>query len=48
MSLGYEIGTIMRRTSTLIQNEARDVTVKFDDVEHLGNFIQVGALRNAA
>eukprot|EP00775_Hariotina_reticulata_P011482 gene11482-11626_t len=41
MSLGYEIGTIMRRTSTLIQNAARDITVKFDDVEHLGKFIQV-------
>lgn len=41
MALGYEIGTVMRRTSTFMTSEAGDLTVKFDDVEHLGKFIQV-------
>jgi hypothetical protein len=41
MALGYEIGTVMRRTSTLMTSSSGDVTVKFDDVEHLGNYIQV-------
>jgi hypothetical protein len=42
MALGYEIGTVMRRTSTLMTSSAGEVTVKFDDVEHLGKFVQVG------
>lgn len=41
MALGYEIGTVMRRTSTIMTSETGGVTVKFDDVEHLGKFIQV-------
>lgn len=42
MALGYEIGTVMRRTSTLMTSQSGDLTVKFDDVEHLGKFVQVG------
>lgn len=41
MSLGYQIGTIMRRTSNLMRNGGGDITVKFDDVENLGKFVQV-------
>jgi hypothetical protein len=32
---------VMRRTSTPMTSSSGDVTVKFDDVEHLGNYIQV-------
>lgn len=39
MALGYEIGTIMKRTSTSYHNE--EVSVKFDDIEGLGQFVQV-------
>lgn len=45
MALGYEIGTIMRRTSTIMAAPSGDVTVKFDDVENLGRFVQVGFCR---
>ena len=42
MSLGYQIGTIMRRTSTCLHAEEEDgPLVKLDDVEGLGMFIQV-------
>lgn len=44
MSLGYQIGTIMRRTSTLVKSSGGDITVKFDDVENLGKFVQVGKM----
>ena len=40
MALGYEIGTIMKRTSTLVCDGA--VSVKLDDIEGMTHqFIQV-------
>eukprot|EP00882_Tetradesmus_deserticola_P011951 GHRQ01012648.1.p1 GENE.GHRQ01012648.1~~GHRQ01012648.1.p1 ORF type:complete len:455 (+),score=199.18 GHRQ01012648.1:129-1493(+) len=44
MSLGYQIGTIMRRTSTIVSTSDDSTSVKFDDVENLGKFVQVSAL----
>ena len=42
MALGYEIGTIMKRTSTLMSDGA--VSVKLDNIEGMTHqFIQVGA-----
>jgi hypothetical protein len=41
MSLGYQIGTIMRRTSTIVSSGDGGTSVKFDDVENLGKFVQV-------
>ncbi len=41
MALGYEIGTIMKRTSTVYSDDA--LTVKLDDIEGMDRqFIQVG------
>lgn len=49
MALGYEIGTIMRRTSQVlsVSGLADELQVKLDEVEGLGSFIQVrrGAAR---
>ncbi len=42
MALGYEIGTIMKRTSVLFEADG-EVTIKFDDVEGLGQYVQVRA-----
>jgi predicted lipoprotein len=42
MSLGYQIGTIMRRTSTIVSTSDGATSVKFDDVENLGKYVQVG------
>lgn len=39
MALGYEIGTIMKRTSFIFTSD--DVTVKLDTIENLGQFVQV-------
>uniref|UniRef100_A0A383VV85 CYTH domain-containing protein n=1 Tax=Tetradesmus obliquus TaxID=3088 RepID=A0A383VV85_TETOB len=41
MSLGYQIGTIMRRTSTIVSGADGVTSVKFDDVEGLGKYVQV-------
>jgi hypothetical protein len=41
MSLGYQIGTIMRRTSTIVSSCDGVTSVKFDDVENLGKYVQV-------
>jgi hypothetical protein len=41
MSLGYQIGTIMRRTSTIVSSGDGGTSVKFDDVENLGKYVQV-------
>jgi hypothetical protein len=41
MSLGYQIGTIMRRTSTIVSSGDDVTSVKFDDVENLGKYVQV-------
>jgi hypothetical protein len=39
MALGYEIGTIMKRTSTVYSDDC--LTVKLDDIEGMGRqFIQ--------
>lgn len=39
MALGYEIGTIMKRTSTVYSDDT--LTVKLDDIEGMGRtFIQ--------
>lgn len=35
---------MVRRTSTLMTSSSGDAKVKFDDVEHLGNYIQVCGL----
>lgn len=43
MALGYEIGTIMRRRSTMFKSGDGEVTVKLDEIENLGDFVQVGA-----
>jgi adenylate cyclase class IV len=45
MALGYEVGTVMRRTSTQMTSVTSDLTVKLDDVAHLGTFVQVRAAR---
>lgn len=42
MALGYEIGTIMRRKSILFKSADEELTVKLDDIENLGEFVQVG------
>lgn len=46
MALGYTIGTIMKRTSTVLtaahsDKDGSEVTVKFDDIEQLGRFVQI-------
>lgn len=41
----YEIGTIMRRTSHQLHAAGGDVTVKVDEVDGLGQFVQV-SLKN--
>ena len=41
MALGYCIGTIMKRSSTILAQDG--VTVKVDDVAGLGQFVQVCA-----
>lgn len=47
MALGYEIGTIMRRTSRAFSNG--HLTVKFDDIEGMGRtFVQVQGKDRAA
>jgi uridine kinase/adenylate cyclase class IV len=43
MALGYEIGTIMRRRSTLFSAADGSVTVKLDEIDNLGEFVQVCA-----
>ena len=46
MALGYEIGTIMKRTSTLMSDGA--VSVKLDNIEGMTHqFIQVGIGRRS-
>lgn len=43
MALGYSIGTMMKRTSHLWTSVSDGgLTVKFDDVDNLGAFVQVG------
>lgn len=45
MALGYEIGTIMRRTSQVLSVAGpEELQVKLDEVEGLGCFIQVPQL----
>lgn len=44
MALGYEIGTIMRRTCVVFESQGSDLTIKFDDVENLGQFVQVSSV----
>lgn len=39
MTLGYEIGTIMKRTSCVMTKG--DFTIKIDDIDGLGNYIQI-------
>ncbi|GBF98882.1 phosphoribulokinase uridine kinase [Raphidocelis subcapitata] len=41
MALGYEIGTIMRRSSATATSADGEVTVKLDSIENLGEFVQV-------
>jgi adenylate cyclase class IV len=41
MALGYEIGSIMRRTSHIFRVAASDCVVKVDEVHNLGSFVQV-------
>ena len=46
MALGYEIGTIMKRTSTLMSDAS--VSVKLDNIEGMTHqFIQVGCADKA-
>lgn len=42
MALGYEIGTIMRRRSIIFKSADDELTVKLDEIENLGEFVQVG------
>uniref|UniRef100_A0A7S0S2Q8 CYTH domain-containing protein n=1 Tax=Chlamydomonas leiostraca TaxID=1034604 RepID=A0A7S0S2Q8_9CHLO len=41
MALGYEIGAMMRRTSAVLRSGGGDLTVKVDDIEGLGRFVQL-------
>ena len=43
MALGYEIGTIMRRRSVIFRSADDELTVKLDEIENLGDFVQVAA-----
>ena len=46
MALGYEIGTIMKRTSVIHANDK--LTVKLDTIEGMGKgFIQVSQYRRS-
>ena len=48
MALGYEIGTIMRRRSVIFMSPDGELSVKLDEIENLGEFVQVGSSREAA
>jgi adenylate cyclase class IV len=48
MALGYEIGTIMRRRSTIYRTADEEVQVKLDEIANLGEFVQVGGTRSFA
>jgi hypothetical protein len=41
MALGYEIGTIMRRRSVIYKSADEVLQVKLDEIENLGEFVQV-------
>ncbi|KIZ05000.1 hypothetical protein MNEG_2962 [Monoraphidium neglectum] len=41
MALGYEIGTIMRRKTVTFKSGDDELTVKLDEIENLGDFVQV-------